>query len=116
MVIQYRRQSMVGSKIKIIPADQAPGTYQAWYIPDIVAMTSDSDQLNEELERWKEYIIADAAIKCLLKEESDASGLMAEKEEMTRRVKNMAQNRDAGSPERVSDVTSFASDDPLVRF
>lgn len=111
--IKYR---MVGNRIMIIPADQAPGTYQAWYIPDFQPLIADNQGLPIEHERWKEYIIADAAIKCLLKEESDPSGLMAEKAEMEKRILNMAQNRDAGSPERVQDVRNYIYDDPLVRF
>lgn len=106
----------VGSDIKIIPGDQAAGTYRCWYIPDFVELTSDSDELSSDLNRWKEYIIADVAIKCLIKEESDPSALMAEKAELERRVLNMAQNRDAGAPERVQDVSSNLWDDPLVRF
>lgn len=111
--LKYR---LVGSTIKIIPPDQAAGTYQAWYIPDFTPLVNDSDTLSVESERWKEYVIADAAIKCLLKEESDASGLMAEKAEMEKRILNMAQNRDAGSPERIQDVRYWIWDDPLVRF
>lgn len=107
---------LVGNRLKIIPADQAPGDYQLWYTPDFVHLSADDDELYTEADRWVEYIIADAAIKCLLKEESDTSGLVAEKEEMTRRVRNMAANRDASAPQRVQDVRNYIYDDPLVRF
>lgn len=106
----------IGSNIKIIPADQAAGTYRCWYIPDLVELTSDSEELQADLNRWKEYIIADVAIKCLIKEESDPSAIMAEKAELERRVLSMASNRDAGAPERVQDVNSNLWDDPLIRF
>ncbi len=106
----------IGNRITIIPADQAVGDYQVWYIPDITALSADDDELPPDLNRWREYIVVEAAIKCLLKEESDVSGLMAEKAEMVNRILNMAQNRDAGAPERVIDVNNNLWDDPLVRF
>jgi hypothetical protein len=110
--IKYR---IVGQRIKIIPADQAPGTYQCWFIPAWTNMIVDSDTASN-LEDWHEYIIVDAAIKCLQKEESDVSILMAQKANLTARIDSMAANRDAGSPEVVSDVRNYIYDDPLVRF
>lgn len=106
----------VGSRIMLIPGDQAAGDYQVWYIPNVIPLSADDDELPTDIDRWKEYVIADAAIKCLLKEESDASGLMGEKAEMEKRITNMGSNRDAGSPERVQDVRNNLWDDPLVRF
>jgi len=105
----------IGSDITIIPGDQAAGTYRCWYIPDLVEMTADSDTIPKDFERWKEYIVADVAIKCLVKEESDPSAIMAEKAGIEKRILSMASNRDAGAPERVQDVTN-TFDDPLVRF
>lgn len=106
----------IGSDIKIIPGDQAAGTYRCWYIPDFVELSSDNSTLSSDLDRWKEYIIADVAIKCLVKEESDPSAIMAEKANLEKRVLNMASNRDAGNPDRVQDVSSNLWDDPLIRF
>jgi hypothetical protein len=106
----------IGSDIKIIPGDQAAGTYRCWYIPDFVELSSDASTLSSDLDRWKEYIIAVVAIICLVKEESDPSAIMAEKAQLENRVRNMAQNRDAGAPERVQDVSSNLWDDPLIRI
>ena len=53
---------------------------------------------------WEEYVTIDAAIKCLQKEESDVSMLMAQKQAIKNRIHNMAANRDAGDPESVTDV------------
>jgi hypothetical protein len=52
---------------------------------------------------WTEYIIVDAAIKAMQKEESDVSALMAQKQMLTQRINAMAESRDAGSPAKVSD-------------
>jgi hypothetical protein len=53
---------------------------------------------------WEEYVIVDAAIKAMLKEESDASALMAQKQALLKRLEDMAANRDANQPITVSDT------------
>ena len=53
---------------------------------------------------WEEYIVADAAIKCLEKEESDTSVQMAQKQALLLRIEAAAENRDAGAPQVVSDT------------
>lgn len=58
----------------------------------------------DDFNGWSEYVIIDAAIKCLIKEESDVQVLMMEKKQVLDRIENMAANRDAGDPERVTDV------------
>ena len=44
------------------------------------------------------------AIACLNKEETDASGLMAERQLVEARIARLAANRDAGRPARVQDT------------
>ena len=50
----------------------------------------------------------DAAIKALQKEESDTSVLMAQKVAMKDRIESMAQNRDIGECETISDTRRFS--------
>lgn len=54
---------------------------------------------------WIEYVIVDAAIKCLQKEESDTTALERAKSFQLQRIENAAQNRDVGEPERISDTS-----------
>lgn len=56
---------------------------------------------------WEEYVVLDAAIKGVVKEESDPSALMAEKEAMRQRIMATAMGRDASLPSRVSDTQSI---------
>ena len=51
---------------------------------------------------WEEYVIIDAAIKMLVKEESDTSALNAAKQAMLIRIKAAAAGRDAGEPPKIS--------------
>lgn len=59
---------------------------------------------------WEEYVTIDAAVKCLQKEESDVSMLLAQKQALIDRIENMAANRDAGEPERVTDIQRMNDD------
>jgi len=56
---------------------------------------------------WDEYIIVDSAIKMLVKEEQDVTGLMVQKNMLKERVITESQNRDAGEPQVVTDVASY---------
>lgn len=76
---------------------------QVWYIPRLTALASDTDSV-DAVSGWEEYIVVDAAIKALQKEESDCTLLMAQKQELIKRIEAAAENRDAGSPMRVGDA------------
>ncbi len=51
---------------------------------------------------WTEYVIVDAAIKALEKEESDTSALQIRKQMLKQRIEESAMNRDAGQPDTIS--------------
>jgi len=53
---------------------------------------------------WLEYVVTDAAIKMLQKEESDTSVLQFQKAALIKRIESAAENRDAGSPATIADV------------
>lgn len=103
------RYRIMGSNIKLAPVPNAVHTIKVWYTPKATELSLDADTLND-LNQFAEYVIVDAAIKCLQKEESDVSVLMAQKAELRRRIEIMAQNRDASEPESVSDVYSANTD------
>lgn len=98
--VKYR---LVGSTIRFTPVPDNNITVRIWYIPTAVELVADTDTL-KDLNNFSEYIIVDAAIKMLQKEESDVSVLMAQKADLKRRIEEAANNRDAGMGESVSDV------------
>lgn len=53
---------------------------------------------------WLEYVVTDAAIKMMQKEESDTSVLQFQKAALIKRIEAAAENRDAGSPATIADV------------
>lgn len=103
MGLSNLRYRIVGSNIELIPQPASNQTLRLWYIPRPTTLLSDADVL-DGISGWDEYIIVDAAIKAMQKEESDVSVLMAQKQALLVRITAAASNRDAGEPEFVSDI------------
>lgn len=101
----YRIATIMGREKLLIAPDTLGGTYQFWYYPAPPRMLVSDDRVDGRA-GWDEWVIKDAAIKCLLKEESteQASGLKALRDEIWSRVMLHAENRDASQPERIRDV------------
>jgi hypothetical protein len=100
------RYRVVGNTLFFIPTPSANQYIRLWYIPRANTLLKDSDML-ESVSGWIEYVIVDAAIKCLQKEESDVSVLLAQKQMLIDRIQSSAMNRDAGQPDTISDIRSF---------
>lgn len=98
--VRYR---LLGDNVKFTPVPDSSITVRIWYIPVAVTLTLDADEL-KDLNNFSEYVIVDSAIKMLQKEESDVTVLMAQKQELKRRIEEAANNRDAGQGESVSDI------------
>tara|TARA_R110000751_G_scaffold27794_2_gene73155 strand:- start:3210 stop:3845 length:636 start_codon:yes stop_codon:yes gene_type:complete len=84
------------------------GTAELWYVPEMSLMTAGSDTISSiippMIKGWPDYIALSAAIRLLIREESDPSALMAEKQIMQNRLISLAEPRDAGIPDSVQDV------------
>jgi len=103
---QYQNQyRIVGDKIYITPEDNAAGSYRIWYVPRATVLTVDASTL-DGINGWEEYVVVDAARKCLAKEESDTSFLVQEKEMLRQRIIAMSARRDAGMPKSITDVNT----------
>lgn len=95
------RYRIMGSNIKFIPTPSAGQYITLWYVPRLTRLLKDIDMC-DGVSGWTEYIIIDAAIKALQKEESDVSVLMAQKQALIDRIQSTAMNRDAGQPDTIS--------------
>lgn len=96
------RYRLNGDNLWLTPIPAAGQTIQVWYVPRLETLTNDSDTC-DGISGWTEYIIVDACIKCLTKEESDPSVFMAQKEALIRRIESAGENRDAANPATVAD-------------
>lgn len=104
--IKYR---IVGGNIRFNRDVDSNMEFRLWYYPVAVTLTLGSDTY-DDINGYVEYIIIDAAIKMLQKEESDVSVLAAQKSAIISRIINSASNRDANEPESVSDVSAEGND------
>lgn len=95
------RYRIMGNNINFIPTPAGGQYVRLWYIPRMEQLLKDTDVL-DGVSGWTEYVIVDAAIKALQKEESDTSALMARKAALRQRIEESAMNRDAGQPDTIS--------------
>lgn len=99
--MQYR---MLGQDLHFIPQPSGNQPMRMWYIPKMTMLLKDTDITTSGVSGWIEYVIVDAAIKALQKEESDTTVLMMRKEALKRRIEAAANNRDQGQPDTISDT------------
>jgi len=99
-----------GESIKFIPAPAVSGTATLWYVPEPVYFSAGSTGATIEsvaaqvAKGYEEYVIIDAAIKCLQKEESDVQVLLVQKQQQLERIQQAAGKRDAGESSAITDV------------
>jgi hypothetical protein len=98
--VRYR---LVGNKLKFSPVPDRNATYRLWYVPVATKLVNDTDTL-DDLNAYSEYVIVDAAIKMMQKEESDVMFLAAQKTALEKRIRDKSLNRDAGQAGTVSDI------------
>lgn len=103
---QYYRYRVIGSTLRLVPTPTSIITLRLWYVP-VAPVLEDVDDTYDDVNGYGEYIIVDAAIKCLQKEESDVSVLMAQKMALMQRIERMRINRIVAEPQYVQDVTSY---------
>lgn len=103
--LQYR---VMGNNIEFIPTPTAGQIIRLWQIPRLTMLLNDTDTTTVGISGWAEYIVVRAAKYALDKEESDTSKLDAELLYLKDRIETSAPNRDAGQPEKISDIRSVS--------
>lgn len=101
------RYHLRGNNIIFQPTPTTGNTAIIWYIPLAIILSSDSDTM-DGFNGWEEYVIVDAAIKMTLKQEGSVEELYRAKDDLVKRIKAMADNRDSGFPQRVQDVDGYS--------
>lgn len=97
---------ITGNNVVLSPTPNEIITLEHIYIPVAQEMTIGADTI-DGVNGFEEYIVVDAAIKALQKEESDVSVLMAQKDRLRKRLEEMAEDRNAGDSDMVTDVTGY---------
>jgi len=100
----YPRYAYVGTNIMFTPTPSAGLVIQMRYAPKLLPLVNDQD-VASDWNGWLEYVIIDACIKCLGKQERDPMLFAARKLEIKERLEKEAQNRDMGEPNTVSETS-----------
>jgi len=103
------RYKLFGDKIMWSTGAHTGTTVRIWYIPAMTELTDPADTING-VNGWEEIIVVDTAIKMKAKQEDDVNLLMVRKQELLRRIEKAAQDRDAGMPHRITDVSRINND------
>jgi len=101
---QYR---WMGKNLELIPVPSSGQPFRIQYIPKLKQLLLPQDTTTTSISGWLEYVITDVAIKILEKEESDISALAAQKIALKQRIEQMANNKDTGRPDTISDVRGW---------
>jgi len=118
------RYHIQDSVIKFIPSDPPAGTATLHYVPECqqFATNGDDDAVTVNSKNksvatgYQEYLVVAAAIKCLMKEESDVRMLLAEKVDIQRRIEGSASKKDIGHPHKIVDVNAGAHGDSRINL
>lgn len=97
------RYNLVGSNLRLYPATTNGLSGVIRYAPEATILVNGSDTVNYT-NGWEKYVVVDAAIQALLKEETDVRGLVAERERIEREIQTAKENRDMSMPKRVVDM------------
>jgi hypothetical protein len=98
--LRYRLQ---GSNIVFEPSPSNNLSIRLTYVPRFTDLSSDTDTF-DGINGWEDYVIIDAAIKMLAKEESDVSTLYQMKRDIKTRIEEMSRFRDAAQVDTITDV------------
>jgi hypothetical protein len=102
---------MMGNQIYLFPQNTNM-VVRVSYVPILSQMLQDTDMLPFSISGWSEYVIVDAAMKAMIKEESFEkwTALANSKTALMERIATTAANRDVGQPNTVSNVRATMGD------
>lgn len=93
----------MGNYLYFYPIPIGASTIKLWYIPLATNLVADVDEL-QGFNGFEEYIIIDAAMKAMRKEETDTSDHERDLARITKRLEEMAEIRNLGEAHKILDV------------
>jgi hypothetical protein len=89
--------------LSVFPTPESSVDVTLFYITAPAQLSADADTFDGRA-GWEEWVVLDAAVKCIMKEEGDASGLVAEREAIWADIEAAVRTPDMSEPRRVQDV------------
>jgi hypothetical protein len=105
------RYSLVGSNIRLYPTPTQALTTTVLYAPEATVLVNGTDAVSYA-NGWERFIVLDAAIQALAKEESDTRTLAAERAAVVKEIELAKEQRDLNRMHRVVEV-DLLEEDPL---
>lgn len=99
--------SLSGGNLKLYPVPPAGMVGEVIYAPEATRLTLSTDQVSYP-NGWERFIVIDAAIQALAKEESSVTTLVNERQLIVNEIQATKEQRDLANPKKVVDV--FAED------
>lgn len=101
---------LYGNNIDFVPTPNTGTLIGLNYVPTTLKLVLDSDTL-DGVNGWEEYVILDAAIKCLIKDDGfeKVGVLEGRKSACMKRITDIMSERDSGQAERVNDVMGYTT-------
>lgn len=97
------RYSLVGSNLRLYPTPAGALSGTIYYAPEATVLVNTTDAVNYP-NGWERFIVIDAAIQALNKEESSTSALVAERASIIKEIESTKEQRDLSTPKRIVDV------------
>jgi len=99
---------LMDQHIRILPKPTAAFNLNFTYVPTPLLPIYNTDVWNF-VQGWDDFVRLDVVIKCLLKEESDASVFIVERAKAEEGIKNSMLNRDSSETDRVLNVYDYGT-------
>lgn len=97
------RYRLRGDNIVFQPCPAASQTLRLWYAPVFTPLVDDDDAF-DGVNGWEEWVVNDVALKALVKDESDLSGVGALQQVQNDRLQTIIDSRDVGAAQTTTDV------------
>lgn len=94
-----------GLRLEIYPPPGPNQVVNVRYLPPAPILVDDSTPVRFP-NGWEEFVVLDAAIKCIGKEEGDTRELQRQRDELAEQIRGASASLDRGSPEVVQDVSA----------
>lgn len=101
------RYMLTGSLVRFLPTPNVVADCKLYFAPDAKMLVDSHDEVSYP-NGWERFIVLDAAIQALNKEESSTTALVAERAAVIKEIETTKEARDLATPKRVVDV--FARD------
>lgn len=98
------RYALVGNNLRLYPAPSGGLTGSILYAPEATVLAVGADTVNYP-NGWERFIVLDAAIQALIKEESSVTALINEREAVVREIRDAKEARDMATPKYVTDAS-----------